>query len=149
MRPNRFPGLDRYDGGQRVAYGLNLGAYLAGGMSVRAFVAQSFSFQENRAMPIGSGAEDQRSDIVGRFVVSPSEYLDLLYRFRIDKDNFAPRRHEIGAAGGPSWLSSTAAISSSTPRRTSRSPASARKWRWARRSASTTTGRCSAAAPWT
>jgi LPS-assembly protein len=73
-------------------------------MSVRAFVAQSFSFQENRAMPIGSGAEDQRSDIVGRFVVSPSEYLDLLYRFRIDKDNFAPRRHEIGAAGGPSWL---------------------------------------------
>jgi LPS-assembly protein len=25
MRPNRFPGLDRYDGGQRVAYGLNVG----------------------------------------------------------------------------------------------------------------------------
>ncbi|BBK41725.1 LPS-assembly protein LptD [Allostella vacuolata] len=104
MRPNRFPGLDRYDGGQRVAYGLNLGAYLAGGMSVRAFVAQSYSFQENRAMPIGSGAEDKRSDVVGRFVVSPSEYLDLLYRFRLDKDSLAGRRHEIGASGGPSWL---------------------------------------------
>lgn len=55
-------------------------------------------------MPIGSGAEDQRSDVVGRFVVSPSEYLDLLYRFRLDKDDFTPRRHEVGAAGGPSWL---------------------------------------------
>ncbi|MCC7274018.1 MAG: LPS-assembly protein LptD [Alphaproteobacteria bacterium] len=104
MRSNRFPGLDRFDGGQRVAYGLNLGAYLAGGMSVRSFIAQSYSFQRNRAMPIGSGAEDNRSDIVGRFVVSPSEYLDLLYRFRLDKDDLSPRRHEIGAAGGPSWL---------------------------------------------
>ncbi|MGE0714453.1 MAG: LPS-assembly protein LptD [Alphaproteobacteria bacterium] len=104
MRANRFPGLDRMDGGQRVAYGLNLGAYLANGVSVRSFIAQSYSFQENRAMPVGSGAEDQRSDIVGRFVVSPSQYLDLLYRFRLDKDDFSPRRHEIGAAGGPSWL---------------------------------------------
>ncbi|BBK31273.1 LPS-assembly protein LptD [Allostella humosa] len=104
MRPNRFPGLDRFDSGQRVAYGLNLGAYLPGGMSVRTFIAQSYSLQENRAMPIGSGAEDKRSDIVGRFVVSPWEYLDLLYRFRLDKDNLAARRHEIGASGGPSWL---------------------------------------------
>ncbi len=104
MRPNRFPGLDRFDGGQRVAYGLNVGAYLDSGTSIRAFIAQSYSFQENRAMPIGSGAEDQRSDVVGRFVVSPSEYLDLLYRFRLDKDDFTPRRHEVGAAGGPSWL---------------------------------------------
>lgn len=99
-----LPGLDRFDSGQRVAYGLNLGAYLPGGMSVRTFIAQSYSLQENRAMPIGSGAEDKRSDIVGRFVVSPWEYLDLLYRFRLDKDNLAARRHEIGASGGPSWL---------------------------------------------
>ncbi|MGE0724820.1 MAG: LPS-assembly protein LptD, partial [Alphaproteobacteria bacterium] len=104
MRANRFPGLDRLDGGQRVAYGLNVGAYHQNGMSARAFLAQSYSFQKSRAVPEGSGAEDYRSDIVGRLVLTPAEYLDLIYRFRLDKDDLAGRRHEVGFAAGPAWL---------------------------------------------
>ena len=104
LRANRFPGLDRLDGGQRVAYGMNVGAYHRNGMSARAFLAQSYSFQKNRAMPEGSGAEDYRSDLVGRLVLTPAEYLDLIYRFRLDKDDFTGRRHEVGFAAGPHWL---------------------------------------------
>jgi len=104
LRANRFPGLDRVDGGQRVTYGINLGAYHQKGWNVRGFLAQSYALQRNRAMPEGSGHDDYRSDFVGRVVLTPADYLDLIYRFRLDKDNFTPRRHELGFLTGPSWL---------------------------------------------
>jgi len=34
----------------------------------------------------------------------PSEYVSAVYRFRLDKDNFEPRRHEVGASVGPRSL---------------------------------------------
>src|SRR5256885_9773690 len=33
-------------------------------------------------LPPGSGAEKRLSDVVGRVVLSPNSYLDLIYRFR-------------------------------------------------------------------
>jgi LPS-assembly protein len=47
---------------------------------------------------------DKVSDVVGRVQLSPSEYFDANYRFRLDKDNLKPRRHEVGSTFGPRSL---------------------------------------------
>jgi LPS-assembly protein len=102
--PNRFAGFDRVSSGQRIDYGLRLGLFDGIGRSGSIVLGQSYAFQSNSAYVPGSGAEDTWSDYVGRVTVSPAPYLDLIYRFRLDRDNLAILRNEVGIAAGPSWL---------------------------------------------
>jgi LPS-assembly protein len=104
FRPDRMQGYDLVDTGQRVDYGINLGAYEQGGGSYRLLIGQSYRAQPNPFLPPGSGAEDRFSDIVGRVVLSPSSYLDLIYRFRLDKSTFANRSQEVSVSAGPANL---------------------------------------------
>jgi LPS-assembly protein len=104
FRLNRFPGYDRVDSGQRVDYGVRAGIYNDTLGSSQLLVGQSYRFQKSSAFPVGSGLEYQRSDVVGRVVVSPNSYLDLFYRFRLDHDDLALRRQEVGLSTGPSNL---------------------------------------------
>jgi LPS-assembly protein len=104
FRPNRFSGFDRVDVGQRVDYGLRGAVYGNGGGSSSFLVGQSYRFDRNTIFPQGSGLETQLSDVVGRVVVSPNGYLDLVYRFRLDNENLRVRRHEATIAGGPDNL---------------------------------------------
>ena len=67
-------------------------------------VGQSYQFRENSSFTFGSGLNEQKSDIVGRFSVSPNKFLDLLYKTRIDADNFKAKRTEISAVYGPRFL---------------------------------------------
>jgi LPS-assembly protein len=101
FRANRLQGYDILDTGQRVDYGLNLGAYTGNGGSYRMLIGQSYRAETNPFMPPGSGAEDRLSDVVGRVTLSPSSWLDLIYRFRLDKDSLANRLQEVGVTGGP------------------------------------------------
>jgi LPS-assembly protein len=64
-------------------------------------IGQSYRAETNPFMPPGSGAEDRLSDVVGRVTLSPSSWLDLIYRFRLDKDSLANRLQEVGFAAGP------------------------------------------------
>lgn len=97
--PNRFTGLDRVEGGHRVHYGLNAGLYGASGAVTSFFLGQSFRFRENEAFPEGSGLNDTLSDIVGRVQFAPVNWIDILYRFRVDT-HFEPQRHEVVARLG-------------------------------------------------
>ena len=101
---NRFPGLDRVEGGPRLSYGLRMGAYGASGGQTTAFIGQSFRARKDSTFEAGSGLEDNFSDFVGRLAVSPSKYLDLTYRFRLDNNNLSPRRSAIDMIAGPEWL---------------------------------------------
>ncbi|NKB48558.1 MAG: LPS assembly protein LptD [Alphaproteobacteria bacterium] len=101
---NRFPGKDRVEGGSRVVYGLRGGLYGDGGGSSTFMVGQSYQFRENSAFAFGSGLNEQRSDIVGRFTISPNKFLDLLYKTRIDADNLRAKRTEISGSYGPRFL---------------------------------------------
>lgn len=101
---NRFPGKDRVEGGSRVVYGLRGGLYGDGGGNSTFMVGQSYQFRENSSFTFGSGLNDQKSDIVGRFSVSPNKFLDLLYKTRIDADNFKAKRTEISGVYGPRYL---------------------------------------------
>lgn len=100
----RFSGIDLVSGGQRVNYGLTLGVYGDGGGSSELFIGQSYQLHTDDTYPAGTGLDDNLSDIVGRLRISPSRWLDLLYRFRLDKDDLAIRRTEFGFNAGPSWL---------------------------------------------
>jgi LPS-assembly protein len=55
-------------------------------------------------LPLGSGAENRLSDVVGRVVLSPVSYLDLIYRFRFDTSPFADRVQQVGMNAGPPSL---------------------------------------------
>lgn len=97
---NRFPGLDRVEGGQRAYYGLQMAVLGMTGHS-SAFIGQSYRLRRESAFSEDSGLADRLSDIVGRVAISPSFPLKLLYRFRLDKDNLAPRRNEVRTSIGP------------------------------------------------
>jgi LPS-assembly protein len=101
FRANRLQGYDLLDTGQRVDYGLNLGAYSANGGSYRMLVGQSYRAQPNPFLPPGSGADQRLSDVVGRVTLSPSSYLDMIYRFRLDKDTLDNRLQEVSLNAGP------------------------------------------------
>jgi len=105
FRPERFPGLDRVDSGQRVDYGLHAGVFNPTSGSAQALVGQSYRFQKESPFPAATGLDNQRSDVVGRVQISPGNgYFDLFYRARLDGQNLAMRRQEVGITGGPANL---------------------------------------------
>ena len=67
-------------------------------------IGQSYRAQPNTFLPLGSGAENRLSDVVGRVVLSPVSYLDLIYRFRVDTSPLASRVQQVGVSAGPSSL---------------------------------------------
>lgn len=103
---NRFPGRDRVDPGQRIDYGFTWSGTLNGRGQASAFLGQSYRFSDidDGLFPAGSGVEDRLSDIVGRVHLNPIDHVNLLYRFRLDKDNLQSRRNELGAFIGPPAL---------------------------------------------
>ena len=102
--PNRFAGEDRVEGGQRFIYGVNWGLYGDQGGAVEAFLGQSYRLQSQSVFVENSGLRDQASHIVGRVRVAPADYLDLMYRFRLDHKEFELKRSEAIIAAGPPWL---------------------------------------------
>lgn len=98
--PDRFPGYDRVDGGERVDYGLQASVYGMHGGRTQFLVGQSYRLQRNGGFPVGSGLEDRRSDVVGRLSISPSDFLDLAYRFRLDHNDLRAQRQEATIAAG-------------------------------------------------
>ena len=102
---NRFAGRDRVDSGTRFDYGIKwTGAFDSGG-SAGAFIGQSYRLTENHdTFAEGSGLEDKLSDLVGRVQVSPIDDIDVLYRFRLDKDDLKAQRSEVVLNVGPPAL---------------------------------------------
>ncbi len=103
FRLNRFAGLDRIEGGQRVNYGINASfTRLDSGAKLDAFIGQSYRLQDQNAFPVGSGLEDQSSNIVGKLAFSPHPWFSTTYNFQLDKDNFSAQRSLAGFSLGPS-----------------------------------------------
>jgi LPS-assembly protein len=101
---NRYPGLDRVEGGPRVNYGLRWGVYGLGGGHSSFLIGQSARLREDDTFADGSGLEDHISDVVLRAKISPNDKFDLIYRTRLDKDNFEAKRNEVSVKAGPDAL---------------------------------------------
>ncbi len=104
FRADRLQGYDLLDTGQRVDYGLHFGAYDKTGGSYRILIGQSYRTEPNPFVPPGSGMDRRLSDVVGRVVLTPSSYLDLMYRFRLDNSTLANRSQELAVSAGPANL---------------------------------------------
>ena len=98
---NRFPGVDRLDGGVRANLGLH-GAWYIDGTVLDGLIGQSFRTAPDPVFPTGSGLHGTVSDIVGRISFTPTNWLNLTYRTRISHRTLATRFAEATAAvGGP------------------------------------------------
>ncbi|MDB5690072.1 MAG: organic solvent tolerance protein [Sphingomonas bacterium] len=97
---NRFPGYDRWEDSSRMTYGLEY-AFDRPRLSVRSIIGQSYRIN-NRVtiLPNGTGLSDRMSDVVGRTTVRYASFVELVHRYRLDKDSFAIRRNEIDATLG-------------------------------------------------
>lgn len=101
---DRYAGYDRNDTGSRVSYGINWSSYgdIMGRTS--AFIAQSYKFSKDESFAEGINEDSNFTDYVGRIYAAPSQYLDLNYRFRMDKDTFDMNYSELGTSFGPDMI---------------------------------------------
>jgi LPS-assembly protein len=97
---NRFSGYDRWEDGSRVTWGAEW-ALNVPGFSVQSVVGQSYRLTEKPSLfPQGTGLTGRFSDFVGRTVFRWRDYVSIIHRYRLDKDNLAIRRNEINAMVG-------------------------------------------------
>ena len=96
---NRFPGIDRLDGGERANVALH-GAWYLNGTTFDGLLGQSYRTNKDNLFPEASGLHDQVSDVVARVSYSPASWLNLTYRTRLDHHNLATRMADALATVG-------------------------------------------------
>lgn len=96
---NRFPGIDRMEGGSRLNAALH-GAWYLGGTTFDGLVGQSYRTYRDDLFPTASGLHDRVSDVVARGTFSPTHWLDLTYRTRLDARTMASRMVDTVASVG-------------------------------------------------
>lgn len=101
---DRYSGYDRNDTGSRISYGFNWSSYGNILGRTQAFIAQSYYFNDEESFSRSMGDTSHLSDYVGRIYANPSDFLDLNYRFRLDKDDLEIRYSELSATFGPNML---------------------------------------------
>ena len=96
---NRFPGIDRLEGGTRLNAAFH-GAWYLGGTTFDGLIGQSYRTYKDDLFPTASGLHNQVSDIVARGTFSPTSWFDLTYRTRLDAKTLATRMVDAVAAVG-------------------------------------------------
>ncbi len=96
---NRFPGIDRLDGGIRANVAMH-GAWYLGGTTFDGLIGQSYRTAKDDLFPVASGLHDQVSDVVARATFAPTQWLDLTYRTRLDKNTLATHMSDAVASIG-------------------------------------------------
>ena len=106
---NRFNGRDRQEGGTRVDAAMRAAWYFPSGGSVDALAGRSFRASDETVFAPRSGLEKRASDWVGRLTVSPTSWLDLTARTRLDGETLDRRMIDGSASFGlaPIGLEST------------------------------------------
>lgn len=101
---NRYPGIDRLEGGERVDYALHSAWYLPGGALLDGILGQSYRFhKDDDYLPL-SGLTDNASDIVGRATIAPTPFFNLTYRTRLNHTDYGARMIDATASVGNDHL---------------------------------------------
>ncbi|MGE3714240.1 MAG: LPS-assembly protein LptD [Alphaproteobacteria bacterium] len=100
---NRYPGYDRVETGPRVSYGVQGQAQMYHNKYVNWLFGQHYRSETDRNFPFSNEVDSHFSDYVGHVGFSASP-LNLAYRFRLDKDEFSPKRSEIDASFDYKWM---------------------------------------------
>jgi LPS-assembly protein len=87
---NRFPGIDRLEGGDRINLGLHTAWYL-NGTAFDSLIGQSYRDFKDNLFPEDTGLHNQVSDVVARATFAPTQWLDFTYRTRLDQATYQTR----------------------------------------------------------
>jgi LPS-assembly protein len=100
---NRYPGLDRQEGGERLNAGLHANWTLPDNAYFDGLVGQSYRINRDSGYLPGTGLDNTLvSDIVARATVSPGPWLNLTARTRLDRRDLAIRYADVvGSTGTP------------------------------------------------
>ncbi len=104
---NRYPGIDRLEGGARVDYALHGAWFLPGGAFLDGIAGQSYRFHKDGVYLPLSGLTDNASDIVARATLSPTPYFDLTYRTRLNHTDLSRQMIDTTASFGNNLLKIT------------------------------------------
>jgi LPS-assembly protein len=104
---NRYPGIDRLEGGTRVDYALHAAWYLPKGALLDGMLGQSYRLHKDNNYLPASGLTDNVSDIVSRITLAPAPYLDLTYRTRLSHTDLGARMIDATATVGTRLLNFT------------------------------------------
>ncbi len=88
---NRYPGIDRLEGGSRVDYALHGAWYLPRGAMLDGLIGQSYRVHKDNNYLPGSGLTDNVSDLVGHVIVAPVPDFNLTYRTRLSHRDLGAR----------------------------------------------------------
>lgn len=97
---NRFPGIDRLEGGIRANVALHGAWYFAGRTVFDGLIGQSYRTRKDASFPVGSGLSGTVSDIVARASLAPTGWLALTYRTRLDHKSLQARFIDAMASVG-------------------------------------------------
>jgi len=95
---DRFTGLDRWEDGPRVNYGVRTALYWGNGGSAQFVIGQSHRFLQESPFAQGTGLERQDSDIVGAISIRPVKYLEFTHRFRLNNGTLDYQRNETNVS---------------------------------------------------
>ena len=96
---NRYPGIDRVEGGTRANVGLHAN-WVIGGTSLDGLIGQSYRDHLDQSYPVGSGLEKRVSDVVTRTVFTPASWFDITGRTRLEERSFKPKFVDAQASAG-------------------------------------------------
>jgi len=104
---NRFPGIDRLEGGARANLGLHTSWNFSGGL-VDTLIGQSYrEHPDDTFGPIygpNTGLDGHVSDVVARVTYSPSSFFDITGRTRLDHQNYDVHQAEaLSSMGVPAF----------------------------------------------
>jgi LPS-assembly protein len=112
---NRYPGIDRLEGGDRADYALHAAWYFPSGMLMDGLIGQSYRLHKDTDYLPDSGLNDNMSDIVARATVEPTSWLNLTYRTRLSHIDLGRRMIDATATvGKPVFSFSTGYLYSNT-----------------------------------
>lgn len=101
---NRVPGLDLFDSGTRVAYGVRSHYYDTSGVSLDGLLGQNYDVSGETPFPNSTREGTRFSDIIGR-VSATYQPVSLAYRFATDTEDGSFNRNEIEFGFTKPWLS--------------------------------------------
>ena len=104
---NRYPGIDRLEGGPRANVGLHGTWYFGSGQDVDVLVGQGYRASPDPAFPRNSGLSQTVTNVVSHVTYTPNQYFDLTSSQRFSHYDLGLRFLDGLASAGPGWLKFT------------------------------------------
>ncbi len=105
---NKYPGIDPLENGMRANLGFESEWFLGNGGTIDGLIGQSYRTHADDTFAPGSGLTGTVSDIVARLSYTPTNWLDFMYRTRLDHNGLQDKYTDTFVSAGAPALRVTA-----------------------------------------